>query len=297
MIKSAMIFKLKDSEIRNICKERLEALEHWLRRLIDDELSGAYGDYFSYEDDKGNRVIKNRLCKDLEERLNRESDRYSRKIDAVLLDDSIDIICNPHLFNKHFKNALSQAFPEGASVARTFMKRLSDPRNRLAHANAISLRQAEQVICYTNDIIESIKKYYRDKNMEEEYNVPLILKVTDSFGNSFHRHQFQECHDGGIMKNLSEDPKFYLRPGDMLTLEVEVDPSFSEDEYSITWRSTKGLANDDFNGSKVVIGITEQQVAKQFDVQCLVTTNRNWHRMSLGADDFLIIYFRVLPPI
>jgi hypothetical protein len=291
------MYQLEDSEIRNRCKEKLESLEHWLRRLIDEALSKEYGDFFYHSDEKGNRLISNKIVDAISLRVTREPDRYPRKVDAILLDDAIDIICKPPLFKKHFREPLAIAFPSGRDVAREFMLRLVDPRNRLAHANSISLRQAEQVVCYTNDIIESIKKYYGDRNMSEEYNVPLILKLVDSFGNTFHRSQFGEVHDGGIMKTLFDDPQFYMRPGDVLTLEVEVDPSFSEDEYEISWASAKGLSHPIPNGRKAVIHITDKQVAKQFDVQCRVTSNKSWHRMHLGADDFMAYYVRVLPPI
>ncbi len=177
------------------------------------------------------------------------------------------------------------------------MKRLADPRNRLAHANPISLRQAEQVVCYTGDIIESIKSYYRDKKMEEEYNVPLIIKVIDSFGNIYHREQLTLGHDGGVLKDLSGDPKYYLRPGDKLTLEVEVDPSFSDDEYQINWSSAQHVGEPMPNGRKVVIEITERQVARQYLVMCNITSNKKWHRMCTGVDDRLGYFIRVLPPL
>ncbi|MBL9179183.1 MAG: hypothetical protein JNM65_14065, partial [Verrucomicrobiaceae bacterium] len=53
---------MKDSEVRNQCKEKIESLEHWLRRLIDDTLVPVYGDYFSFVDPAGNRLIKNSLA-------------------------------------------------------------------------------------------------------------------------------------------------------------------------------------------------------------------------------------------
>lgn len=291
------MYQLNDSQIRNICKERLESLEYWLRRLIDIQLSSAYGDFFNYSDEKGNKVVKNKVVESLEKRMLKEPDRYNRKIDAVLLDDSIDIICNPNLYNDHFKKALEIAFPDGSKVAKTFLKRLIDPRNRLVHANPISHRQAEQVICYTNDVIESIKEHYRSLNMSEEYNVPLILKVIDSYGKVYHREQLSQCHDGGIMITNHNTSQFDLRPGDTLSLEVEVDPSFSESEYEVSWASSKGFSHEVPNGNKVVVNITEKQVGKQFDVQCRVTSNKSWHRMSLGADDFLLYYIKVLPPL
>jgi len=175
---------MKDSEVRSQCKEKLESLEHWLRRLIDDTLTPVYGDYFSFTDQVGNRLIKNSLVQQVAARRVHEPARYPRNIDAVLLDDAVDIVCKPDLFQKHFRQALSKAFPDGREEARTFLGRLLAPRNNLAHANAISARQAEQIICYSNDVIDSLKDYYRTLGMHEIYNVPTILKVTDSFGHA-----------------------------------------------------------------------------------------------------------------
>lgn len=288
---------MKDSEIRSLCKEKIESLEHWLRRLIDDTFTPPYGDYFSYADASGNRVIKNQLAKKVAARRVAEPLRYPRNIDAVLLEDAVDIICNTDLFQKHFKQALGTAFPDGKDEAKTFLSRLLIPRNNLAHANAISARQAEQIICYSNDVIESLKTYYRAIGMQETYDAPLILKVTDSFGNAFTRSQFMPCHDGGIMLMFFDNPHMHLRPGDTLTLEVEVDPAYDQNSYSILWASTKPWSSAPATDAKVVIPITNKQVGQQFEVQCRVTTKRDWHRMHMGADDFLLMYYKVLPPI
>src|SRR5450756_2124003 len=94
-----MFYALTEDQIRNLCKEKIESLEHWLRRLIDEKLSASHGDYFSYIDGAGNRLIKKGIVDELEERLKKDPTRYSRKIDAVLLSDAIDIICNPQLYS------------------------------------------------------------------------------------------------------------------------------------------------------------------------------------------------------
>ena len=291
-----MYYQLTDAEIRNICKEKLESLEHWLRRMIDDILGSAYGDYFSYKDAAGASLIKSSFITALQKRKENEPGRYPRLIDAVLLDDAVDIITNPELYRKHFGEVLKEAFPDGREEARTFLTRLITARNPLAHANPISIRKAEQVICYSGDVIDSIKSYYTSKNMDSEYNVPLILKVTDSFGNVFHRTQLHTVHDGGIGYNFSTEATHYLRVGDTLTLEIEVDPSFDDADYSIKWGSGKGLSADRIDSKKIVIQITEQQVAQSFHIQCWITSNKSWHRMEAGCDDFLMLQYKVLPP-
>ncbi len=294
---SNLFYNLRDAEMRSICKDKIESLEHWLRRLIDDTLTQPYGDYFSYTDSKGNRLIRGSLSQQVENRRLGEPNRYPRKIDAVLLEDAVDIICKPELFQQHFRKSLIDAFPDGREEARTFLNRLLAPRNNLAHANAISVRQAEQIICYCNDVIESLKKYYSELGMQQEYNVPLILKVTDSFGNVFTRSQFDRCHDGGIMLSFFDKPNMFLRSGDILTLELEIDPSFDPSSYILTWGSAKSFSTPIPDGSKAVIAITNKQVSQQFDIQCRLTTNKEWHRMHNGADDFLMLYYKVLPPL
>ena len=294
---SVNLNSLKDAEIRSLCKEKIESLEHWLRRLIDDTLTPTYGDYFAYTDASGNRLIKNSLAQQVASRRAAEPLRYPRNIDAVLLEDAVDILCKPDLFQNHFRQALTGAFPDGRDEARTFLTRLLVPRNNLAHANAISVRQAEQIICYSNDVIESLKGFYRTMGMQEAYDVPLILRVTDSFGNAFTRTQFGPCHDGGIMLNFFDKPHMHLRPGDSLTLEIEVDPAFDPSTYTVMWASTKAWYSTPVTGIKAVIPITNKQVGQQFDIQCRITTTRDWHRMQMGTDDFLMMHYKVLPPI
>jgi hypothetical protein len=294
------LHNMKDAEIRSACRDKIESLEHWLRRLIDDTLTPVYGDYFDFTDDKGNRLISSKLSQQVEDRRMKEASRYPRKIDAVLLDDAIAIICKPELYKQHFRNALANAFPDGEAEARTFLSRLLVPRNSLAHANAISSRQAEQIICYSNDVIESLKKYYSELGMQQEYNVPLILKVTDSFGNVFTRSQFRRVPSGGMMLSFTDQSDFFLHPGDILTLEIEIDPSFETDSYDIKWGSTTGLP-EPLSGSRAVIPITTKQVCEQFDVQCRITSKKDWHRMHTGfdkgSDDLLIVDYKVLPPV
>jgi hypothetical protein len=286
---------MKDVDIRSICKEKIESLEYWLRRLIDNSLSPIYGDYFSYIDENGNHLIKKELANKVEKRKNNEPSRYPRNVDAILLEDAVSIICKPELFKKYFSIALKQAFPDGREEAKTFLNRLLEPRNNLAHANAISIRQAEQITCYSNDVIESLKNYYRELGMQQTYDVPLILKVTDSFGNVFARNQCSNSASSGISLNFMDKPNMFLQPSDTLTLEVEVDPAFAVDSYTITWTSTKPWLSTEFTGTRAVIPITDKQVGESFDVHCNIISNKTWHRLN-GVDDRLILYYKVLPP-
>jgi hypothetical protein len=290
--------RFTNTEVRGLCKERIETLEHWLRRLVDEALTTRYGDYFSHADEAGNRVIRLSLSKDVDERRAKEPSRYPRKIDAVLLGDLIDLICHPKFFREHFAKPLRHAFPDGAAEVRTFLGRLVDPRNRLAHANSVSLRSAEQVLCYTNDVLESLKKHYQDEGMQQDYNVPEILRFTDSFGTTFHRSQFLPIHSGGNYLNFANDNARHLRPGDVLTLEVEVDPSFDSSEYSIKWTTPSlGAGFETEIRNRLTIVITNREVSESFQIACYVRTHREWHRYPNELDDFLGVLYKGLPPI
>jgi hypothetical protein len=282
----------KDSDIRSICKDRIEALEHWLRRIIDELLKAKYGDYFKYVDQKGNRLFGQKLIEQVENRRTKEPTRYPRAIDAILLDDAIDIICRPDLWTL-FRVPLQMAFPDGSAEARTFLTRLTDPRNRLAHANPIGIRAAEQVICYSNDVIESLKFYYRDQGMQQQYNVPLILKVTDWLGNVYMKNQFSPHPGGGGALDFRARKEYLLRVGDVITIEIEVDPSFDPAEYTLLWQG-KGI-NPPLETPRIVIPITASQVAESFWLHGKVISKKEWHRLN-HYDDEIILGYKVLPP-
>ena len=241
-------------------------------------------------------MLSKNLVKDIEGRLAREPQRYSRRIDAVLLDDAISIICNPNLYC-HFRAALEQAFPEGCSEARTFLCRLLDPRNKLAHANPISSHDAERVFCYSSDVVSSISEYYREQKMNQEYNVPLFIRYGDSFGNSIHRDQMLPTPNGGVMVQYHTQEKYDLRPGDILAMELEVDATFNSDEYTLTWKTGSVLRKTEISEPSVSLEITAAHVAEQFTIIFSLKTHNDWHRIAGGRDDIFMVTYRVLPPI
>lgn len=281
-------------EIRIACRNHIETLEMWLRRLIDDELTRAHGaGYFEHVDKNGNRLISNKIVKNLDSRVQRNFGRFERKIDATLLEEATDIVCNPNLF-PYFRPALVHAFPLGNEEARIFLSRLHDLRNRLSHGNAISIREAEQVICYTNDTVDSMKKYYRERGMAQEFNVPRFARLSDSFGNVIYSGQPHVNATGAGLIRFDNDERFYLRPGDRLVLEVEADATFDRSEYEIHWIA-EGVEHQ--LGPKFCIDIAPPHVGLQFTIYCSLVSHREWHRLAGGRDDSWAVQYRVLPPI
>ena len=289
---------LTQDELRSYCRGVVEALEYWLRRLVDQELTRAFGsDFLNAQDEHGNNVANREIRESITSRFNGSPDRYARPIDAALLDDVIDLVCNPRLFARFFQAPLQVAYPNGRDEARTFLKRLVEPRNRLSHANPISIRQAEQIVCYSGDVIDSIKQYYLANNMSQSYNAPTVIKIEDSFGHS--------VHDGGIRRNSTgsgfvdfrADSQSDLRPGDTLSVEVEADPSFEPEGYEVSW----AFYNQDpsirsFRGNRLVLDIENKHVKPDFVIYCKVTSNLDWHRLG-DCDDRVSIIYRILPPL
>jgi len=77
------LHRLSIYEIRNGCKQAIESLEYWLRRLIDEALSKAYGDNYLYANDRnGNNIINSFLRRRIQELYDKEPNRFSRLIDA-----------------------------------------------------------------------------------------------------------------------------------------------------------------------------------------------------------------------
>lgn len=291
-----MLSKLNFEEVESMCKHKLMTLEHWLRRLIDDVLSENYGEYFSYVDESNNRLIKRSIEENALKRKAQEPERYPRLIDAILLDEAISILTKPELYKKHFSEAFKYAFPNGRDETRIFLNRIAEPRNNLAHSNIITLRQAEQVLCYSNDVIDSFKSYYKGMNMQKEFNVPLVLSIRDSLGNISSGQALRGNSDNNIWVCFDENSNKYLRPGDTLRIEVEVDQSFEPDDYYVEWSSNTPWYEVAPKGNSVEIKLTEKQVGAKFLVICKVISKNSWHRLG-DKDDELDILYKVLPPI
>jgi hypothetical protein len=288
--------KLTERDLRDACRARLEMLELWLRGLIHEKFEEIYSnDILNAKNAAGDFVLKKALRAHIEEHLRDRPGRYKRAVDAALLDDLITIICKPDTYKSCFASALAVAFPLGNEEARSFLNRLLVPRNLLSHANPISIRQAEQVICYSNDIVYSLRDFYAMIGKADTYNAPRILRMWDSFG---HIEHAQAAHAALSHKfDYSDDPASYLRPGDTLTIEIEVDPSFSLEGLIVKWSPI--IHGDDQQGErllKFVLPIVNRHVGRELQIDIKILSHQDWHRHQLWDDLWRVIY-RVLPPM
>lgn len=279
-------------------KEAINSLELWLRNLIDRKLSEAYGQNYLYAKNTNNQnIIKSQLRKDIEKRIQGQEERYPRKVDALLLDEEIEIICHPELYKKHFKEALDASFPDGNNVARTYLNQLKPIRNKLFHSNPISQREYEKVICYSHDVIDSIKDYYKKINMEKEFNVPSILSIEDSLGNVVHENQFIKLRRSRPVCTESQFNKSTLHVGDILEIKVNIDEAFSKETYEVKWLymdEGSAFKIKEQLGEKFLLKLKEKHIREQFQIECIVKSNKTWHRFT-KHDDMVLLNYKVLP--
>ena len=281
---------MTEMERREVCMAAIHSLEVWLRRVIDHVLRAKYGsDYLDAIDPKsGLRVFKKKRVAKLKERAAKEPDRFNRPIDAAMLEDEIDIVCNQDHFNSAFRPFFDHLFPIGRAHLRDTLKRLVAPRNALYHANPVSVRQAEQIICYSHDVIDSIKHQFQAINMNRHFNVPTILRITDSHGGNYEigGTVTVDCRDQGCPD---------LMVGETLSIDAEIDPSFPADDYTVEWTYREAnLKIHKGEGNRFSVELDNRHVHDNFKVFCTVTSTKSWHRHG-HYDHSVILSYRVLP--
>lgn len=146
------------------------------------------------------------------------------------------------MYTKYYKEIFEPFFSSREEI-RFVLKRLIEIRNKLAHGNTISIHEAEQSLCYTNDFIDCFKRYYEDEGKSREYNVPVFIRIKDSLGNDVIR-KYMEYYGWEVHSNHKSrygEPAVLLRSGDSYKIWIEVDGSFVEN----TWHRQAYFDNDD----------------------------------------------------
>lgn len=285
------LFKMTEADLRDLCKRNVETLEFWLRRVIHEQLRRSFGDNYW---EVSPPIIKKDIRDRVSDRINKSpAGRFPRWIDATLIEHQIDLLCNERLYKENFKSFFVGLFPENFSCGREYLKFVLDKcaivRNALYHSNPISIRQAEQLLCYVNDIIDSVKTYYSEKNMQTDFNAPSIISYSDSLGRKFYSDQM----GNGSTKHLDfQSQKLFC--DSRIKMSIEIDSSFKEDQYKIIW--SRGTLNEIGVGSEIVIELDQSYVSEFTTIRVRVVSNKTWHRHGLHDDD-LRIFLSVLPPL
>lgn len=295
-----------NDELRAVCRKEIESLEHWARRLIHSILTENYGkEYFSYKFPSGEPLIKKEIATRVEKMHTEHPERYPRLIDAMFLGDISYILCKESLYNAHFRIALIETYPQGNEEVRIFLERIEIIRNKLSHANEISIREAERAICYCHDFIDGLKQYYRETGKEKDYNVPTFIKATDSLGNIF----LPTDGAGPLQRYIDTstpirvcDANVRVRSGDLYSISVEIDPAFDASQYSIEWRIEGELIRNSYrkrwkNTSQIDIPIENRMVGSSLKIRCILKSAKDWHKYNWYDDMFEHNIYTILPPI
>ncbi len=279
---------LPSESLRTACRQRLEACELWLRRLVHDQLIKEFGpQYIDSAQLHGQHIFSGDSRKRWASRVGVEPSRYSRPVDALLLDDLAALVGKEDVYRKLFFDAFKDGFPIGREHVRLYLSRLVPIRNALAHANPLSTHDAERMLCYSNEIISAISAHYEKIGMEQDFNAPSFTRFSDSLGNV---SQPKEART-----HLAFRSGKMLRSGMNLRCEVEVDSSFDPSEYSVRWQ-IHGSGVEIVYGNSIALTLDDRHVNEVFLLVVQVASNKSWHRLS-NFDAELNIQYRVLPQI
>ena len=284
-----MYHDYSQEELRAYCRSSIESLEIWARRLIHEKMAENYGkNYINATDNNGEWIIKKDIRKHVFQMIDKKPLRFSKAVDTLFLEHIIYFLCNPKWYNSMFKPAMDYAFPQGCEELREFLKRLIPIRNALSHANPISVRQAEQALCYSHDFVEGLLAYYKEVGEERMWNVPRIIRVTDSRGN-----EFLPPMDSVASFTKRITPEFYVK--DSYSIEIEVDPAFSPDDYTICWAKLgNSYIKYPHNSKHLFVTFSDDDIGQSMIIKCDIVSKKNWHRF-FDSDDTLQLIVTVLP--
>lgn len=285
-----MVVNMTHNERQEIARRHIDSAEAWLRKIIHHQMSSKYGQNYLGTIQSG--TLNKRIITAVAQKKNEEQGRITRDIDATTLDQAIDVVTHPVLYEELFKKSLKTAYPLGIYEARHFLTQIKDIRNDVSHGRGCSQRQLERSICYSNDLIDSLKDYFRSISMEKEFNVPMIVHYVDCLGNESHMDNVP-LDIGQRIIDWRKGHNGILYPGDTLVAEVEIDQSFDPSEYQVRW-FIFGFPRQE--GSLAQIKIENKHVNEQMEIGFEVISKRDWHRHH-GLDDAVRLLFRVRPPL
>lgn len=289
-----MYYNYTEDELRAICRTYLESFEKWARLIVHMTLTTKIGDdYLHSKGADGNYIIKKSIVEKVDKMMTDEPMRFPKPVDALFFEEIIYILCKPDFYKDYFSAFLQKMYPEGRDELRTFLERLIPIRNKLSHTNPFSIRDAEQCVCYTNDFIECVKEYFIMTNQDKDFNIPTIIKATDSLGNEYIIKEGRAGERLDLIDPATKRKKTFYH-GEKFSLNLTIDPSFDDDSYTLKWMPKNGLEvlND---GRNINVTITDELIGDEVVLWCKLTTKNGWHRFST-YDQQLIVHFKALPP-
>lgn len=278
-------------ELRAYCRKNIETLEVWARRLIHEKMIEEYGvGYIEKKIDHDNYLIKSDIRKHVKDMLRKEPERFHRAVDTLYIEHIIYFLCHPNFYKKLFKPAMDYIYPQGREEVREFLKRLPPIRNPLSHSNPITMHDVERAICYSHDFIEGLKTYYKERGEEQVWNVPKIIRIKDSLGNVFENNGQED-----ILGTYFTIPQ-NINCGETYSVEIEVDSSFSQNEYTFNWQFRGRSLENLEHSNKLTIRFDVSDVSETNFISCKLVQNKDWHKYG-DFDSKISLKITVLPPL
>jgi hypothetical protein len=272
-------------ELYESCRSRILSCELWLRSLIDDTLRDALGDqYHESVLPSGNPLFSKKMRSRIAQYCSSDPNRFPRPVDALLLDDLGSLLGKEDAFKIYFRNALIGGFPSGSNQVRHVLKILVGYRNAVFHANerSLSFHDLERVLCYSSDLIATIKSHYANMSNQSKFPAPMFTRYSDSLGNV---RQIMKARDD---LSFTDEP---LYRGETVTFMVEVDGSYAPTEYKVVWRLRGVPVHEGCNFSLL---LDNEHVGERLPLQVEVVSKKEWHRMNM-VDALITFTYEVLP--
>ena len=114
------------------------------------------------------------------------------------------------------------------------------------------------------------------------WNVPTIIRITDSLGRD-------------LYNQIKSNKDVVLHVGDTYYIDVEVDPSFERESYTIKWTVADSFVVDEFyNKNRFMKKFTTSDVNERFSIICEIISSNDWHKMG-DTDDWFRTTLCILP--
>lgn len=276
---------VQQDKLYESCRSRILSCELWLRSLIDDTLRTEIGDqYHECASISGNSLFSEKMRSRIAQYCSSDPNRFPRPVDALLIDDLGSILAKEDAFRVYFRKTLIEGFPCGSQQVRHVIKVLVEYRNALFHANerSLSFHDLERILCYSSDLIATIKRHYAAMNNQSKFPAPMFTRYSDSLGNV---RQITNARDDLF---FTDEP---LYRGETITFMVEVDGSYAPTEYRVVWRLRGVPVHEGCNFSLL---LDENHVGERLPLQVEVVSNEKWHRMNT-VDALITFTYEVLP--
>ena len=85
-----MLYTYTEEELRSFCRQSIESLEMWARRLIHEKFTDKYGlNYVDYKLSEENYLIKREVRNHIQSMLRNSHGRFFREVDTLFFEHII----------------------------------------------------------------------------------------------------------------------------------------------------------------------------------------------------------------